>query len=206
MLGASERVGAHRAGLVLALTLASAGCGSGPDPGVSGPSSVLEAGAAAGVVDPSGAAADPACEGAAFERTYDSPEAVARAFLEALAANDLAQLEALALDEREFRCLVWSQLPASRPGTNLTVDYVWNDLRFKSLHYLAWTRQSYGGERLRLHDLRFAGATTDYGSFVVRRDTLLRVTDELGRTGELQLFGSMIEAGGRYKLWSFVRD
>jgi len=152
------------------------------------------------------AALDDSCAGVDFRPTFASPEAVAYAFLAALEANDLGQLQPLALDDGEFRCLVWPHLPASRPETNLSLEYVWGDLSFKSHNSLQWTRHYYGGQRFELHEVRFAGATTDYGPFAVSRETWLIVTDARGQTGSIQLFGSMLQSRGRYKLFSFVRD
>jgi hypothetical protein len=146
------------------------------------------------------------CVGIDFSPTFDSPESAARAFLAALEADDPVELSALALNEPEFRCLVWPHLPASRPETNLSLQFVWGDLSFKSRNALAWTRHYYGGQRFELRELRFAGATSDYGAFTVSRDTRLVVSDARGETASVQLFGSMLRCRGRYKLFSFVHD
>lgn len=141
-----------------------------------------------------------------FGRTYPTPDALASAFLTALREDDAVQLSGLALDEREFRCRVWPFLPASRPERGLTVEYVWGDLHQKSLNALAFTRQHYGRRRLDLTRVAFAGESTDYGPIRVHRETRLTVIDEFGRLYNLRLFGSMLEADGRYKVFSFVTD
>ena len=141
-----------------------------------------------------------------FLGTYPSADALATAFLTTLRDDDAARLAALALDEREFRCQVWPHLPSSRPERGLTVDYVWGDLNQKSQNALAFTRRDHAGRRLDLRRLTFAGGTTDYGPFRVHRETRLTVIDEFGRLYNVQLFGSMLEAGGQYKIFSFVTD
>ncbi len=134
-----------------------------------------------------------------------SPETVAIGFLDALAREDADKIRAMAVSKEEFAHYVWPGLPASRPGTNLTLDYVWNSLQTRSESGLRHTLSTCKGRRLHLLELRFAGQTSDYGSAKVHRDTRLRVRDETGRELELDLFGSMLEVGGEYKIFSFVR-
>jgi hypothetical protein len=159
-------------------------------------------------MDPQSAVApdEGACVGVELTHTFRSPEALADAFLAALAEDDLDELLRFALHEVEFACHVWPYLPASRPERGLTLDFVWGDLNQKSLNALAYTRHNYGGRRLALQRVSFAGRTTDYGPFAVHADTRLTVSDGQGRTGTLSLFGSIMESRGRFKLFSYVTD
>jgi hypothetical protein len=134
-----------------------------------------------------------------------SPEAVATAVLDALASNDRARLDALALGEREFRDHVWPELPAARPERNLPFSYVWGDLHQKSNASLAETLQTYRGQRFTLTSLRFAGST-DYASYRVHRDATLRVVDSAGTASDLRVCGSMLEKDGDWKVFSYVVD
>jgi len=138
--------------------------------------------------------------------TFRSPEAAADAFLDALAVNDRGRIEPLALDEDEFRDVVWPELPSSRPERNVPFEYGWGDLHKKSRNSLSFTLAKYGGHEFELEEVLFKGETTDYATFSVHRETWLVVRNEEGRRGRLQLFGSMIERDGRYKLFSFVTD
>jgi hypothetical protein len=194
--------GAWRAWIAAALLLG--GCGSNlpTEP------SVAETGAAptrGGPNDPLGTNAGN-CAAASFGDLHDSTVALARAFLEALERDDASRLRALAVGEDEFRCLVWPHLPASRPETGFPFEFVWGDLNQKSLNALQWTRYNWGGRRLLLQRVLIEGGAREYGPLVVHRDVRLRVTDEQGQTGNLSLFGSILESGGRYKLYSFVTD
>jgi hypothetical protein len=136
-----------------------------------------------------------------------SGEAMAQAVLDALERRDRQRLLELALDEREFREHVWPELPASRPERNLPLEYVWGDLKQKSEASLAQTLHQYGGVRLRLVRLEFTGETTQYDSFVVRRDSQLAVIDAEGREQRVRVFGSMLTTGdGRVKVFSYVVD
>jgi hypothetical protein len=149
---------------------------------------------------------EPACAGFDYRRTHASVEALSTEFLRALRDDDGAALADLALDAQEFRCAVWPYLPSSRPERGLTVDYVWGDLNQKSQSSLAFTRHNYRGRRLELRRVSFDGETTDYGPFVVHRESRLTVTDETGRAATLHGFGSVLVSNGRYKIFSYVVD
>lgn len=134
----------------------------------------------------------------------DSPEAAAQAFLKALAKRDESAIAGLAVTKEEFATHVWPHLPASRPGTNLTLDYVWNGLAVRSRSGLVETLVRFGGRRFQLLGLRFEGKSSDYGAATVHRDARLKVRDETGRESELNLFGSVLELDGEWKIFSFV--
>lgn len=148
----------------------------------------------------------PAEAPATLTRTFDSPEALANAVLTALAERDQATLLALPLSADEFRTLVWPELPSSRPEANLPVDYAWGDLSTKSRGHLAATLTRWGGTRLELVGLEFTGDTTAYTTFTVRRDPVVIVRAAGGEPQRLQLFGSILERDGRFKLFSYVAD
>lgn len=135
-----------------------------------------------------------------------SIDALAHAVLQAVAARDVLTLRRLALDETQFRQHVWPELPASRPERNLPFSYVWGDLHTKSSTNLDRVLSTYGGRTYTLDRIRFTGGTTQYRTFVVHRDSSLEVHDEKGRRETIQLFGSVIEKDGRFKVFSYVAD
>ena len=135
-----------------------------------------------------------------------SPEALGRRVLAAVERRDIDGLRNLALSEREFREHVWPELPAARPERNLPFAYVWGDLHQKSAAALVSTLAEFGGRQLELVSVRSAGAVTQYNSYIVRRQTELTVRDEAGNLEQIRLFGSMIEQGGAFKVFSFVVD
>lgn len=142
-----------------------------------------------------------------LEPRFDSPEALARAVLDRYAAGDADGLRRLAVTEPEFRARVWPELPASRPERNLPFSYVWGDLKQKSDASLSSLLARHRGRRLELTGVRF-GAQTPYTSYVVHRDTVLTVRDAEsdGPPEEVRLSGSLIEQGGRWKVFSYVVD
>jgi hypothetical protein len=150
----------------------------------------------------------PACRQAPapLSQTFESPEALAGAVLEALATRDTARLSSLALTEAEFRTRIWPELPASRPERNLTADYLWKDLKQKSDGSLQALLSTLGGQRFELRRIEFAGETTDYATFSVSRKSELVVSDGTGAEQRIKAFGSVLRADGRVKLFSYVVD
>lgn len=126
--------------------------------------------------------------------------------LEAFEQRDVNRLRGLALTEREFRDHVWPELPSARPERNLPFSYVWGDLRQKSEQSLAAALERHGGRRYTLVSLRFAGEATRYPSYIVHRETVVRVRDETGATDDIRFFGSTIEKDQGWKVFSYVAD
>lgn len=172
-------------GFLLAVTIAGAGC--------SRPAESEEADVASDRV-------------VSLEPTFDSPEALARAILEGLASEDGATLKTYPLTKEQFRLYVWPQLPASRPERNVPFEFGWGDLYQKSHNSLLRTYAKYKGVPLEFLDLRFEDGVTDYDTYKVHRDARVKVRDPNGEEVWLDLFGSVMEWNGRYKLFSYVTD
>ncbi|MGH9239014.1 MAG: hypothetical protein ACRD3G_13320 [Vicinamibacterales bacterium] len=137
--------------------------------------------------------------------TSGSPEALARAVLDAFEARDRTRLQDLALSEEEFANHVWPSLPAARPERNLPLSYVWGDLRQKSNLALTNTLTAHGGKRYELLDVSFDDVTP-YAGYRVHRQSTFRVRDTSGAEAEIRVCGSMMEKDGRWKVFSYVVD
>jgi hypothetical protein len=137
--------------------------------------------------------------------THPSASSLASAVLDALARRDRAALEALALNETEFRDHVWPQLPASRSERNLPFSYVWGELRQKSGQALTGVMSREGGKRYELIAVRFA-ADSDYRTYRVHREATFHVRDAHGMELDLRVSGSMLEQDGAWKVFSYVND
>ena len=143
---------------------------------------------------------------ARFANTFASKEALARAVAGAIAARDARRLESLAISEAEFRESIWPQLPASRPEVGMPVDYVWADTSTKSRGHLARLLSTYGGRRLEIESVAFGRPTTNYGTFRVHGGTRLTVRTIEGEERTVRLLGSMVEAAGGWKVYSYIVD
>lgn len=149
----------------------------------------------------------PACgRPPALADTQASPEALMREVLQAVERRDRSRLEALAISEAEFRDHVWEYLPASRPERNLPMSYVWGDLHQKSVGHLSRVLGESGGRHWELVSVRFEGQPRSYGPFVIHGAPKVRARTPGGEEQELTVCGSLLEQGGRWKVFSFVVD
>jgi hypothetical protein len=146
------------------------------------------------------ATAGPKADPGRLDHTYGSPEALAEDILTALARGDRQALAELPLSEREFRHVVWPELPASR---SIPVDYVWGELSQKSDMGLRRMVTQLGGQHFELVGVRFAGERSSHESFVVHRRARLDVRDASGHTRQLAILGSVLERDGQFKLFSY---
>ena len=131
---------------------------------------------------------------------------LARGVAAAFEKADVPALHALTLSEEEFRDHVWPELPAARPERNLPFSFVWGDLHQKSEASLSKTLAATRGRRLKIVSVQQLGATSQYKSYVVHRQTQLTVEDGDGRVEQLRLFGSILEKNGQFKVFSYVTD
>lgn len=146
------------------------------------------------------------CSRAPLPNSHESADALSRAVLAAIESRDVDALHALALNKGEFAEDVWPELPAARPERNLSSSFVWGDLHQKSNITLRDTLAAHGGKKYEFVSIRFLGEMTPYRSYRVHRESELTVKDGEGNERLLRLFGSVIEKGGRYKVFSYVID
>ena len=146
------------------------------------------------------------CSSAPLPNAYDSPEALSRVVLAAIEGRDTDTLRALALSKEEFTKHVWPDLPAARPERNLNPSFVWGDLHQKSNITLRSILAAHAGKKYELIRVEFLGETTSYESYRVHRETELTVKQADGTERKVRVFGSVLEKGGRYKVFSYVVD
>jgi hypothetical protein len=155
--------------------------------------------------NPSAGAATPAASAGKLSDASPSVEALARRVVSAVAAGDRKALALARVTEKEFRELVWPELPASKVP-NVTADFAWSQA---SLHNHAGFERVLENHRGRIYEvvaIRFLGGVTSYKSFKVHNKSVLTVRDETGAVRDVRLFGSVLELDGQYKLFSYVAD
>lgn len=153
------------------------------------------------VAVPSGAAAS-APQSCLRGGTFASAEEMAAFFIAGLAEGASERIWSLALNEAEFRAAVWPHLPAARPGTNFSPEFVWQIYDVRNRAAFERLIEDWGGSFLEFVDLDIA-EVDDYGAFRIHRDPVLRVRDASGRERSVRLFGSIIEQDGNFKLYAF---
>jgi hypothetical protein len=134
-----------------------------------------------------------------------SAEVLAGKVLEALAQRDDQGLKDLVITKEEFCRYVWPELPSSKTP-NLTCDWVWNAFEPGDIAGRRQIMARHGGKQCSLIRLRSARGITEYKSFRVHEDVRVTVRDSAGKEEELKLFGSILEYGGQFKLFSYIVD
>ena len=133
-----------------------------------------------------------------------SQEALAEAVLKAIAAEKLSVLKDLSLSKEEFQQFVWPELPVSNPKTNVPLDYVWNDLYFRSMTRLQATFNKLKGRNLKLARVIHRGETVEYASHRAYSDMEVIIRKEDGAEVAYPLFGTLIEMDGLWKVYSYA--
>lgn len=139
-----------------------------------------------------------------LSNTRSSIDELIKEVLEEFARNDRKALEALALTEDEVKRYVWPYDKHSKPGVNMTFEYWWGELHKRSAFRLTQTMQKFGGKKVTLISFRFAEDPMKYNNATVYRDTILTIQDEEGQTWDAEMFGSIFELNGKFKIFSYI--
>ena len=136
-------------------------------------------------------------------RSAQTPQEAAQTFLEALQEGDEYAIREMALTREEFEKYVWPDIPASRPGTNLTVDFVWRQMAMRSYSQMESLIRRNKGKHYTLVRLEARKGVWEYPSFRLHKDTWLVVRDESGQQRKVKFFTSVMEVQGEFKIYSY---
>lgn len=135
---------------------------------------------------------------------FASQEAIAGAMLEAVNQRDSQRLRDLSITEQEYRQIVWPNLKISTiESWKKNYDFVWKQHAQRSLVCLSIMLERYGGKQFSLVTVKVREGAIPYRDFIHHKDVRLVVTDQNGKQHELNLFGSLIEYNGAYKVVSY---
>lgn len=134
----------------------------------------------------------------------DSIEDLSKQVLEAVYNKDIERLKAMAITPEEYELYIWPQSPISKiKKWQENYNFVRNQQFSRSSLSLRQMLARYGGRQYSLIRVRFADETTDHTIYKAHRDTRLIVTSPEGKEVELNLFGSIVEMDGQFKIMSF---
>ena len=135
-----------------------------------------------------------------------SRQTLVRRFVKAIAANDTADLRAMAVHGREFADLYYPDSPYSHSPYRQPPSFAWRQIQDPSTAGLGKLLKRLGGRPMKfvaemcdpkpLHE----GRTTRYAG------CLVRVVGEDGAAVTKRYFGSIIERGGQFKFLSYTND
>jgi len=133
-----------------------------------------------------------------------SQEALAQEVLLSLKEENLQEMKDLSLSKEEFRRFVWHELPVSNPKTNVPLDYVWNDLNFRSMTRMQGTFNRLMGKDLELVRVVHHGKVVEYSSHRAYPDMEVVIREKGGEEMSYPLFGTLIEMDGLWKVYSYA--
>lgn len=133
-----------------------------------------------------------------------SKEALAEDVLRSIRDGDLQRMKDLSLSKDEFQRFVWPELPVSNPKTNVPLDYVWNDVHYRSTSRMQASFNKLKGKDLKLVRVVHNGELVEYKSHRAYSDMEVIVREPNGQETPYPLFGTLIEMNGRWKVYSYA--
>ena len=125
-------------------------------------------------------------------------------FVRALESSDTASLARLALTRAEVAYLVFPESPLSAPPYSQAPDLVWMRESYATVTGLERLLNRLGGKPLGFRSLSCAESSVVEGKNRIWRDCTVRFAPPGGTAQTLQLFASIIEREGRFKILSYA--
>ncbi len=143
-------------------------------------------------------------EGIALSFSSSSSEKLAKRVLKAVYEKDRKTLDEIKISRDEFKNILWPELPIGKiEDWQEHFDYVWGQHKTKSDYSLLSTLERFGGKKYSLKAIRFRKPLKEYETCRIHVDARLLVADSKGKESELNLFGSIVELNGGYKILSY---
>lgn len=133
---------------------------------------------------------------------FGSPEAMARAVVEAVREEDRSALESFLVTAEEHRELLWDSLPER---SAMPFEYARSLNERNTRKAIARVLERYGGMSLELLSLRFTEEPEIYASFMLHRGAEVTVRDpESGQEGTIPVLDVVLEMNGGWKPMHYV--
>jgi hypothetical protein len=111
-------------------------------------------------------------------------------------------LFSLAVQEDEFRDILWPEFPQSRPATGITWQDGWLFLCGRNHQGSAQAIRDYGGHVYQFVRFDRYDSTMHYKNFSLHRGLILVARDDEGNIREFHWMRSAVERNGRFKIYS----
>lgn len=135
-----------------------------------------------------------------------SRRALAHRFIRAIAANDTADLLAMAIHGREFVDLYYPDSPYSHPPYHQTPSFAWRMIQQPSSVGLSRLLKRAGGKPLQFVSEKCDPKVLREGRITRYAGCLVRVVNEKGDTSTRRYYGSIVEHDGQFKFLSYTND
>ena len=121
----------------------------------------------------------------------------------ALAARDTMRLFDLMVSEREYEEIVYPSLPAAHPPIDASFEAIWVTHFPDAYQGLLDVLRTYGGREVSILALRFDRPDQDLVNCTLHETSRVDIEVDGRREDDRRLFGSVIHAGGRWKVLSY---
>lgn len=138
----------------------------------------------------------------AMAHARESPEAVARAVLDAIERRDEAKLRRLLVSGEEHRNLLWPHLPERE---TLPFDYVRQLNMHNTTEGIEEALRTYGGAEFELLRVEFRREPEHYDDFTLHKGARVwvrRASD--GEEGYIEILDVLVEWNGRWKPFNYA--
>lgn len=133
-----------------------------------------------------------------------SPEALARAALDAIEAGDETRLAALLITRDEYETLLWPALPDRH---QMPFDFAWSYTAPRSRSARKQVLSRYEGVPLELERVELGAEVERYEGFALYRRSRMWVRrTDTGEIGMLPVMDTLLEMEGGWKFMNFVDD
>ncbi len=138
---------------------------------------------------------------------FESRESVARAFVAAMVAKDIAGVARTLITRAEFAWLYYPENPISRPPYELPAGIAWFELEGNSLAGLRRALAAYGGRHVAFRGLACSSIPVVQGANRLWNECTVLLGKEDGNDiTPVRLFGTILERNGTFKLLTAAND
>lgn len=135
-----------------------------------------------------------------------SRDALARAFVKALATRDTAMIRSLVIDHVEFADLYYPASRYARPPFRTPVGLIWTQIQLNSEKGITRAMSRLGGQPVRFVGLTCASPPESVGAARIDSRCSIRYVQPGGDTVSRRLFGAIVQLDGRAKFLSYSND
>ena len=135
-----------------------------------------------------------------------SRDALARAFVQALATRDTTMIRGLVMDHIEFADLYYPASRYARPPFRTPVGLIWTQIQLNSEKGITRAMSRLGGQPVQFVGVSCASAPEFVGAARIEGRCSTRYIDAAGDTVSRRLFGAIVQIGGRAKFLSYAND
>jgi hypothetical protein len=135
--------------------------------------------------------------------TFASADELAQEILDRIFFDHAEGLHELDLTKEEYLGICWSELPQSRPATNIPGIDSWLFHDANNRDGVREAIQTWGGQQLYLNRIEYEVGYLPFTNFDLYRGVVIHAVTEEGEDVRVDVVSSFIEAGGRWKVFMF---